>query len=219
MQQGGTTMTDNFTNFRSFMQLPEIEGGDTYYVIELVRRGKDCPDLPAANYHFKNYYIDTLAKYDKVQDEIRLLCRTLRLRAYVSVCRKSFRRVTMNTIAEMARRASINDFRRPYAIFESCSGKDAGTDDKHWVVDIDDCPFFMDESDAQPRWMHVREVINECAPEGDKIEMVLPTRTGVHLITRPFNLEQFNRLCKKDPEIKEIPDIKKNHLTLLFEDL
>lgn len=32
------------------MQLPEEEGGDAYYVIELVRRGKDCPDLPAANY-------------------------------------------------------------------------------------------------------------------------------------------------------------------------
>ena len=130
-------MTDNLNRFREFMQLPEQEGGDAYYVIELVRRGKNCPDLPAANYHFKNYYIDTLAKYDKVQDEIRLLCRTLRLRAYVSVCRKSFRRVTMNTLAEMARRAALDDFRRPYAVFESCSGKDVGKDGKYWVVDID----------------------------------------------------------------------------------
>lgn len=126
-------MTDNFTNFRSFMQLPDTEGGDAYYVIELVRRGKDCPDLPAANYHFKNYYIDTLAKYDKVQDEIRLLCRTLRLRAYVSVCRKSFRRVTMNTIAEMSRRAALGDFRRPDKIFGSCSGEYVDKDDRHWV--------------------------------------------------------------------------------------
>lgn len=43
-------MTDNFERFRPFMQLPKEEGGDAYYVIELVRRGKDCPDLPAANY-------------------------------------------------------------------------------------------------------------------------------------------------------------------------
>ena len=122
-------MTDNFNRFREFMQLPEQEGGDAYYVIELVRRGKDCPDLPAANYHFKNYYIDTLAKYDKVQDEIRLLCRTLRLRAYASVCRKSFRRVTMNTLAEMARRAALDDFRRPDRIFASCSGEYVDKDD------------------------------------------------------------------------------------------
>ena len=210
-------MTDNFNRFREFMQLPEQEGGDAYYVIELVRRGKDCPDLPAANYHFKNYYIDTLAKYDKVQDEIRLLCRTLRLRAYVSVCRKSFRRVTMNTLAEMARRAALDDFNRPDKIFGSCSGKDVGKDGKHWVVDIDDCQF-----NTLP---HVRkrkriiDTIGSCEPEGKKLEMMLPTRTGVHLITRPFNLEQFNRLCKEEPEIEEIPDVKKNHLTLLFEDL
>ena len=116
-------MTDNFKKYRSFMRLPETEGGDEYYVIELVRRGKDCPDLPAANYHFKNYYIDTLAKYDKVQEEIKILCKELRLRAYVSVNRKSFCGVTMNTIAEMAKRASLNEFRKPYTVFESCSGK------------------------------------------------------------------------------------------------
>ena len=210
-------MTDNFNRFREFMQLPEQEGGDAYYVIELVRRGKDCPDLPAANYHFKNYYIDTLAKYDKVKDEIRLLCRTIRLRAYASVCRKSFRRVTMNTLAEMARRAALDDFRRPYAVFESCSGKDLGKDDKFWVVDIDDCQFNT-LSHVKKRRLII-ETVNSCEPAGQKMEMMLPTRTGVHLITRPFNLEQFNRLCKENPEIEEIPDVKKNHLTLLFEDL
>ena len=205
-------MTDNFNRFREFMQLPEQEGGDAYYVIELVRRGKDCPDLPAANYHFKNYYIDTLAKYDKVQDEIRLLCRTLRLRAYASVCRKSFRRVTMNTLAEMARRAALDDFRCPYAVFESCSVKDVGKDDKYWVVDVDDC-LYLGVTSAL-----IQSIISECDPNGDKVELILPTRTGIHLITRPFNLEQFNRLCE-DTEIGEIPDVKKNHLTLLFEDL
>lgn len=210
-------MTDNFNRFREFMQLPEQEGGDAYYVIELVRRGKDCPDLPAANYHFKNYYIDTLAKYDKVQDEIRLLCRTLRLRAYVSVCRKSFRRVTMNTLAEMARRASLDDFRRPYAVFESCSGKDVGKDDKYWVVDIDDCPF---ESDSSTRKVAIRNFINQwCEPKGDKVELELPTRSGVHFIARPFDLKEFNRLCSEEARLEEIPEIKKNLLTLLFEDL
>lgn len=210
-------MTENFNRFREFMQLPEQEGGDAYYVIELVRRGKDCPDLPAANYHFKNYYIDTLVKYDKVQDEIRLLCRTLRLRAYASVCRKSFRRVTMNTLAEMARRAALDDFRRPYAVFESCSGKDVGKDGKYWVVDIDNCQFNTLPHAKKRR--RIIKTIESCEPAGQKMEMMLPTRTGVHLITRPFNLEQFNRMCKEDPEIEEIPDVKKNHLILLFEDL
>lgn len=202
-------MTDNFERFRSFMQLPEEDGGDAYYVIELVRRGKDCPDLPAANYHFKNYYIDTLNKYDSVQDEIRTLCRTFRLRAYVSVNRKSFRQVTMNTIAEMSRRSAIDDFRRPCAVFESCSGKFVDKDDKHWVVDIDDY-----------EWRtvcYIEHLLNECSPEGRKVELMLPTRIGVHLITKPFDIGGFQLILKEAG--RQVPEIKKNHLTLLYEAL
>ena len=209
-------MTDNFERFRSFMQLPDKEGGDAYYVIELVRRGKDCPDLPAANYHFKNYYIDTLKKYDSVQDEIRTLCRTLRLRAYVSVNRKSFRQVTMNTIAEMSRRAALDDFLRPYAVFKNCSGKFVDKDDKHWVVDVDDCSLY-EENQITPKWKFIAQDINRFLPESDKIELVLPTRSGVHLVTKPFNSRQLEYYYTSKGF--EIPEIKKNHLTLLYEEL
>ena len=201
-------MTDNFERFRPFMQLPEEEGGDAYYVIELVRRGMDCPVLPAAIYHFMNYYINTLKKYDGVQEEIRSLCRTLRLRAYVSVNRKSFRQVTMNTIAEMSRRAALDDFRRPYAVFESCSGKFVNKDDKHWV-DVDDCDW--------KTIVYIEHLVEKCKPEGNKADLILPTRSGCHLITRPFDVGEF-QLMMKEKE-KELPEIKKNHLTLLYEEL
>ena len=211
-------MTDNFNRYKDFMRLPETEGGDAYYVIELVRRGKDNPGLPAANYHFKNYYIDTMEKYGKVQEEIRQLCRTLCLRAYVSVNRKSFRQVTMNTIAELGRRAALDDFRRPYAVFESCSGKYLDKDDRHWIVDIDNCSFGSQEGNSKRT--EIIRIINGCEPEGDKIELVLPTRSGVHLVTRPFNLNRFHETCRMlSMKIEEIPDIQKNHITLLFEDL
>ena len=53
-------MTDNFQNYK---ELINLTGGlhenndhgnlDKYNVIELMRRGNDRPDLPAANYHVK----------------------------------------------------------------------------------------------------------------------------------------------------------------------
>lgn len=211
-------MTDNFNRFKEFMRLPESEGGDAYYVIELVRRGKDCPDLPAANYHFKNYYIDSIKKYDKAQDEIRLLCRALRLRAYVSVNRKSFRRVTMDTLAEMSRRAALDEFRRPYAVFESCSGKFVDKNDKHWVVDVDGCSAAGAFGTRNKAW-ECRDIISLCQPAGEKVELILPTRSGVHLITKPFDLQHFKELCERGFGWDDIPEIKKNHLTLLYEDL
>lgn len=211
-------MTENFERFRPFMQLPEEDGGDAYYVINLVRRGKDCPDLPAANYHFKNYYIDTLKKYDSVQNEIRTLCRTFRLSAYVSVNRKSFRQVTMNTIAEMSRRAALNDFRRPYAVFESRSGKFVDKKDKHWVMDVDNCSVFGKLGERSKAW-DCRDVISVCKPTGEKIELVMPTRSGVHLITKPFDVQHFKELCERGFGWNETPEIKRNHLTLLYEAL
>ena len=44
---------------------------DLYFDIQLIRRGKDHPDLPAANYTFKTYYIDCLDNFDKYKDEIK----------------------------------------------------------------------------------------------------------------------------------------------------
>lgn len=54
-------MVDNFELFKKYyineISIAPLPEDDMYFVIELIRRGKDHPDLPAANYHFKNYYI------------------------------------------------------------------------------------------------------------------------------------------------------------------
>ena len=55
-------MTDNFEVFRNYMLKNDIpmyqkDMGDLFFQILLVRRGKDHPNLPAANYMFKVYYM------------------------------------------------------------------------------------------------------------------------------------------------------------------
>lgn len=69
-------MTNNFDAIRKYLitvkGIPEFAkyADDDHVVIELIRRRKDNPDIPAANYHFKNYYIDSIEKFDKFKDEI-----------------------------------------------------------------------------------------------------------------------------------------------------
>ena len=50
----------------------------------------------------------------------------------------------------------------------------------------------------------------------------MPTRSGTHTITRPFNLKQFKdgfwEAITAQYNI-DVPDVKKNHLTLLYENL
>ena len=208
-------MTDNFNIYRDYIDeqfkssiLPE---NDTYFVVELLRRGKDNPNMPAVNYHFKNYYIRKVEDLDKYENEIKLLCDTMRLRAYVSVNYKSFKQVTLNTLAELSRRVANSDFKKNYNVYESCSGNYANSRCRRWVVDLDDCK--MDDSFVTC----IENYIRDCDPFGtNKIITKIPTRSGVHLITKPFNIKQFFDKCEIHTEI---PEIKKNHLTLLYENL
>jgi hypothetical protein len=208
-------MTDNFNAYKQFItekwSYSDLPEGDSYFVVELIRRGKDNPDTPAANYHFKNYYIRKPKDLDKYEQEIKSLCEMLHLRAYASVNIKSFKQVSLNTMAELARRIAKNDYRKNYAVFESCSGQYCHSKDKQWVVDLDDCKLH----DVYPKL--IKDLINSCKPHGDKIVTEFPTKSGVHIITTPFDRQQFIELC----EVHDIcnVDIKKNHLTLLYENL
>ena len=70
-------------------------------------------------------------------------------------------------------------------------------------------------------------IIWDCRPEGQKVFSVFPTRTGKHLITNPFDVEQFmekfeefnnDKGLEHDPKFLK-DRLKKNHLTLLYENL
>lgn len=208
-------MTDNFNAYKQFItekwSYSDLPEGDSYFVVELIRRGKDNPDLPAANCHFKNYYIRKPEDLDKYEQEIKSLCKMLHLRAYASVNIKSFKQVSLNTMAELARRIAKNDYRKNYAVFESCSGQYCHSKDKQWVIDLDDCKLH----DEYPE--EIKELINYCKPGGDKIVTEFPTKSGVHIITLPFDREQFAELYE-EYDVKDA-DIKKNHLTFLYENL
>lgn len=208
-------MTNNFDLYKEYITtefanslLPE---NDTYFVIELMRRGKDNPNMPAANYHFKNYYIRKPEDLDKYKQEIIDLCSIFRMRAYASVNYKSFKQVTLNTLVELSRRVANNDFKKNYNVYESCSGSYVHSQNKRWIIDLDDCK--MDD----PYVTCIEDYITDCKPSGvNKIITRIPTRSGVHLITKPFYKDEFKaKFIIKN----QIPDIKENHLTLLYENL
>lgn len=180
-----------------------------------MRRGKDNPDMPAANYHFKNYYIYSWHDLDKYENEIKEICKLLHLRAYCSVNYKLMSQVALDTMAESARRIALHDYKKFYSIFKSCSGKYANRNNNLWVVDIDGS--YTEEAIKNLKWY-----INQMNSSYDNnVIYTMPTRHGFHLICRPFNLQDFNHNFKNalGDCFQEIPDVKKNHLTLLYEDL
>lgn len=215
-------MTDNFNRYREFITLmgglPDVnEKGnlDKYYVIELMRRGKDNPDMPAANYHFRNYYIYSWKDLNRYEQEIKNICNLLNLRAYCSVNYKLMSQVALDTLAESARRIAAHDYKKFYNIFESCSGKFVDSKNNLWVIDIDNVN--IDKHEDACKIAEISGLINNMeSGYSENVVYYMPTKSGMHIITHPFNLQHFNE--KYDN--KTLPlDIKKNHLTLLYEDL
>ena len=213
-------MTNNFERYKEYIKL---RGGlpddnkkgnlDKYYVVELIRRGKDNPDMPAANYHFRNYYIYSWHDLERYEAEIKNVCTLLRLRAYCSVNYKLMSQVALDTLAESARRIAAHDYKKFYSIFESCSGKYSLRGDDCWVVDIDG-----EVSDDYQ--YELREFIDSLQSGHEKnVIFVMPTRSGLHLICHAFNIKQFKYAFPLAFPMKAVPDIKKNHLTLLYENL
>lgn len=210
-------MTDNKDLYIDYLTeqgcpvtIEEARDSDTYFVIELVRRNKDNPDLSKANMHFKNYYVTSIEKFIRIYDEIKSICDLLRLRAYFSVNAKSAKQILLDTVAEGARRIASHDFRKPWAIYESYDGKYCDRSQRKWVMDLDDCN--MESSIVK----FFEETIQKIPPYNTIICKV-PTKSGVHLITKPFNRQELLAICKK--EGIQVPTIQENHLSLLYENL
>lgn len=209
-------MTDNINVMRDYMKdlgIPEKQQyrKDLYFDVQLIRRGKDNPDTPAANYTFKCYYIDSLELFDRYIDEIKQCCELFKLRAYISVNAKSKVELSKKTLVKYAEMVALEESKKPWRFCDSVNGSLSGKE-KRWVIDIDDY-----ENDNQYLY-YVRDAINRCSTKYDNaIITTLPTKSGYHIITHPFNTYEFDKHCK-DMGIK-MPEIKKNHITLLYENL
>ena len=198
-------MIDNFKQIKSLLEFPN---DDIYYHLQILRRGKDHPELPAANRVIKAYFIIDINDLDFYEQEIKDLCKFFEARAYINLTPKSIKKTTMLQLKYLAQRAYEGDFKKIWKSWNTCAGEIKG-EESRWVVDVDDntnsgdIKFFIN---------------NKCEPlslsPGDgcfenKIISQIPTKSGYHLITKPFNLQQFK---EKYPDI----DIHKNNPTLLY---
>lgn len=213
-------MTDNFSYIFKYMQdlgivqtKDDALKTDLFFDVQLIRRGKDHPNLPAANYTFKTYYFDSLESFDKSYDEIKKCCNMFGLRAYVSVNVKSKQEAAKKTLEKYAHNIVMGEYRKPWKDFSSvCGGLDGV--EKRWIVDCDNCDKYSD---------YVREICriiclcDSSYKNPDPLVCTIDTKSGCHIITHPFNLKQFNDLCEYNKIDK--PDIQKNHITLLYENL
>lgn len=212
-------MTDNFTIIKEFIQ-SQWNGKfndftDAFYTVEIIGRKKD--GAAVVGHKFKMYFIKDIEDIDKYEAEVKAICDALQMRAYISVNSKSWRQVTLNTMAEYGNRIAHSNFDKPQSVFESCVGKFVDRSSQLWIIDVDkeDADFNgMSVDDLAEYYSKIIE--KECTPR-KQIVTVIPTKTGKHIICHPFNVVEFsNKACGATCTEGLI---KKNNFTLLYENI
>jgi hypothetical protein len=179
------------------------EPGD-FYMLYVLKRKKDQPEGERDNHQsvrtIKSYCIESIEYLEKRYEEIKQLCEIFGARAYIHVQKQNHRDVSLNMMVTLAQRIQDGNHKQQ-GLFDSVVGQ-IKTQEKRWIVDIDTRDASLITS--------IMLSISLCKPlEDDKIITMIPTKNGVHLITKRFDVMAFK---KQYPDI----DIQKKNPTLLY---
>jgi hypothetical protein len=197
-------------NIQQIKGLLNFEKPGDFYMLYVFKRKKDQPEDERDNHQsvrtIKTYCIESIDHLDRRYDEIMQLCEMFKARAYIHVQKQNHFDVSLNMMVALAQRIQDGNNNQK-GLFDSVVGQ-IKTQEKRWIVDID--------TDS----LHVRNmvvnIIENIKPIGaeSKIIAVIPTKNGVHLITKRFDVMDFAKQIKERGE--EVPDIQKKNPTLLY---
>lgn len=198
-------IVDNFDQIRKHLVFDK--DGDYFYFLQIIQRSKDFgadDNQRKSSKIIRSFYVTSLEYFDSHADQIKSLCENYNARAYIHLNPRSWRKCVLKSFGVLADFIRDNQCHLMKTIVEKTAGDQiADGVKKTWIVDIDS----KDENIVAG----IEADVNVCEPDGDKIIDKIPTKSGFHLITSPFNIQKF-RTMHKEGEI----DVHKNNPTLLY---
>ena len=190
-------------NLEIIRPLLNFEKQGDFYMLYVLKRKKDQPEGERDNHQsvrtIKTYCIESIDHLERRYEEVIQLCEMFKARAYIHVQKQNHFDVSLSMMVDLAQRIQ-NGQHNQKGLFDSVVGQ-IKTGEKRWIIDVDDA------MEASPIMMAY--IDHECKPHGSKIEAIIPTRNGHHLITKKFDVMKFK---EKYPEL----DIQKRNPTLLY---
>lgn len=198
-------------NFEKIMKLLTFSSEDEFYHLQILKRKKEHPELGSNSQVIKTYYIKSVEHLDAVGPEIVALCDFHGARAYINLNVRSFEMTAFHTLKKVTDIIMNRDYKSVRNAYDSVCGIYGTGKEKRWVIDLDGveqvsplmCAFI--EYKCEP----ITELTPDCSLENSKCIATIPTKNGIHLITKPFNLQKFK---EEYPEV----DVHKNNPTILY---
>jgi len=175
---------------------------DDFYFLQILKRRKDNPEMEKDMVVIKNYYVESMDQYIKLIPRIILLCQYENARAYFRLNKRNYKKIGLQMIKRVADHISSGNNKAIKTAFDSICGEYHSDTDKKWIVDIDSIDNNINDV--------LFELTNlQLQTEKEPMMEIIPTKNGVHIITRPFNLKKFR-------ETFSGIDVHKDNPTILY---
>jgi hypothetical protein len=181
-------MVNNTNILRNLMSF----GEDDFYMIQIIKRRKDNPEMKKGELLIKNFYVPSFEVFDELIPRILRTCEFENGRAYMRPHKRNYKKLGMIVLRHVANLISNNHNWLIQTAFDSMAGKHHSDPIKKWIIDVDRKDF-DDDFPYEHVFLEVEKLVNSSGRDHKKI-VKLPTKNGYHLITPPFNIEQFKNI-------------------------
>jgi hypothetical protein len=203
-------------NFKLISQLLDFSEQNTFYFIQILKRRKENPEMKTGVAVIDNFYVYNDQDLEKLREKIVDRCSKHNARAYINLNRLDLEKVALFTMKQMMDYIILGDFKAVKNAYATACGSHHSEKSKRWVIDID--AEFLERKEEI--YKIVDELHKEIPKTNYKILAEVPTKSGVHIITNPFNMEKFRKIVMERATSPEDPilkmDVQKNSPTVLY---
>lgn len=191
-------MIDNFEKIKKIMS---FDDENDFYFFQAIKRRKDNPGMDKGEIAIKDWYVGSFEYFDKKIENMIEIATSHNARITMRVNKRNYKKASTKMLIELAKMIDSEQYRSSKKVFSSVCGKYSSDPVKKWIIDVD--------SEDMNNINEIKNVIQRSLPEGNKILMDIPSKTGVHIITKAFDLREFNKLFEK-------VEIKKDNPTNIY---
>jgi hypothetical protein len=189
---------------------------DDMYVLHLLQRKKEHHGLGAKGRIVKSYYINNedylLTRYD----EIKRLCEFFQARAMINLNCRSVKATAFKSLSHTAEYLGLEDYIPVRRAYDKATSSSPAKYEKLWIIDVDGT---ADLNSPLVRTM-VAQIETSTSGCENIIAGFVPSKTGLHIITRPFDNRHFRQVYPRvdihrdNPTNLFIPDVQEDTSTL-----
>lgn len=204
-----TKTVDNFNKVAETLIDPNMKPSEFYFVQCLCRSKDGNPAIHGNNKKrvIKFFTVRSKEHLMELKPIITGICDATNARAYIHPTKRDDELVAGVAIETAVHCLTTKNFKGVKTAYTTACGQSFVPDDKKFIVDIDD----TDKMTLTDMY-DIEMAVNNCRGKlvnGQRVVSYIPTVSGMHLITWPFDVGQFK---EKFPLI----DVHKNNPTLLY---